>query len=67
LTEQFLKSYEVEMAQDLGSLGTSIDKGTNNIEECPKQASSSKPDEYFLLRTKHQYSIEKPQKKYSTP
>jgi hypothetical protein len=47
LTEQFLKSYEVEMAQVLGSLGTSIDKGTNNTEECPEQASSSKPDEDF--------------------
>jgi hypothetical protein len=47
LTEQFLKSYEVEMAQVLGSLGTSIDKGTNNTKECPEQASSSKLDEYF--------------------
>jgi gas vesicle protein len=33
LTEQFLKSYEVEIAQVLGSLGTSIDRDTNKPEE----------------------------------
>jgi hypothetical protein len=47
MTEQFMKSYEVEIAQVLGSLGTSIDRGTNNPEKCPEQASSSKPVEYF--------------------
>jgi hypothetical protein len=30
LTEQFLKSYEVEIAQVLGNLGNSIVRGTNN-------------------------------------
>jgi hypothetical protein len=47
LTKQFMKSYEVEIAQVLGILGTSIDRGTNNPEKCPEQASSSKPVEYF--------------------
>ena len=47
LTKQFMKSYEVEIAQVLGSLGTSIDRGTNNPEKYPEQASSSKPAEYF--------------------
>jgi hypothetical protein len=28
-------------------LGTSIDRGTNNPEKCPEQASSSKPTEFF--------------------
>jgi hypothetical protein len=47
LIEQFLKSYEVEIAQVLGSLRTSIDRGTNNPEKCLEQASSSKPAEDF--------------------
>ena len=42
-----MKSYEVEIAQVLGSLGTSIDRGENNPEKCPEQASSSKPVEDF--------------------
>jgi hypothetical protein len=42
-----MKSYEVEIAQVLGSLGTSIDRGTNNPGKCPEQASSSKPIEKF--------------------
>jgi gas vesicle protein len=47
LTEQFLKSYEVEIAQVLGSLGTSIDRDTNKPEEYQERASSSKPAEDF--------------------
>jgi hypothetical protein len=47
LTEQFMKSYEVEIAQVLGSLGTSLDRGTNNPEIHPEQPSSSKPVEDF--------------------
>jgi hypothetical protein len=31
----------------LGNLGTLIDRGTNNPEKCPEQASSSKPAEDF--------------------
>ena len=42
-----MKSYEVEIAQVFGSLGTSHDRGTNNPEKCPEQASSSKLVEYF--------------------
>jgi hypothetical protein len=38
-----MKNYEVEIAQVLGSLGTSIDRGTNNPKKCLEQASSSKP------------------------
>ena len=48
LTEQFMKSYEVEIAQVLGSLGTSIDRGTNNLEKFLEQASSSKLVEDFF-------------------
>jgi hypothetical protein len=47
LTEQFMKSYEVEIAQVFGSLGTSIDRGTNNTEKFLEQASSSKRVEDF--------------------
>jgi hypothetical protein len=47
MKKKFLKSYEVEIAQVLGSLGTSIDRGTNTPEKFPEQASSSKPAEYF--------------------
>jgi hypothetical protein len=47
LIEQFLKIYEVEIAQVLGSLGTSIDRDTNKPKEYQEQASSSKPVEYF--------------------
>jgi hypothetical protein len=43
-----LKRYEVEIAQVFGILGTSIDRGTNNLEKSPGQTSSSKPTEYFL-------------------
>jgi hypothetical protein len=42
-----MKSYEVEIAQVLGSLGTSLDRGTNNPEIYPEQPSSSKPVEDF--------------------
>jgi hypothetical protein len=45
LTEQFLKSYEVEIAQVLGSLGASIDR--DKPEEYQERASSSKPAENF--------------------
>jgi hypothetical protein len=38
-----MKNYEVEIAQVLGSLGTSIDRGTNNPKKFLEQASSSKP------------------------
>jgi hypothetical protein len=47
LAEQFMKNYEVEIAQVLGSLGTSIDRDTNNPKKCPEQAFSSKPVGYF--------------------
>jgi hypothetical protein len=43
LTEQFFKSYEVEMAQVLGNLGTTIDKDTSRPEEHPAPTSSSNP------------------------
>ena len=47
MTEQFMKSYEVEIAQVLGRLGTSIDRGANNPEIYLEQPSSSKLVEYF--------------------
>jgi hypothetical protein len=43
LTAQFLKGYEIEMAQVLGNLGISIDKDTNRSEEHQALASSSNP------------------------
>jgi hypothetical protein len=42
-----MKSYEVKIARVLGILGTSLDRGTNNLEIHPEQPSSSKPVEYF--------------------
>jgi hypothetical protein len=47
LIEKFLKSYEVEIAQVLGSLGNSINKDTNRPKEYQAPASSSKPVEHF--------------------
>jgi hypothetical protein len=42
-----MKSYEVEIAQVLGSLGTSLDRGTNNQEIHSEQPSSSNLVEDF--------------------
>jgi hypothetical protein len=47
LTKHFLKSYEIEMAQVLGNLGTSTDKGKNNLEKDLEPGSSSKLAEDF--------------------
>jgi hypothetical protein len=47
LTKQFLKSYEVEIAQVLGSLGTSISRDTNRPEEYQVPTSPSNPAEDF--------------------
>jgi hypothetical protein len=47
LTEQFLKIYEVEIAQVLGSLETSMDRDTNKPEEHQERASSSKLSKDF--------------------
>jgi hypothetical protein len=41
--KQFFKGYEIEMAQVLGNLGTSIDKDTNRSEEHQAPTSSSNP------------------------
>jgi hypothetical protein len=43
LTEQFFKSYEVEMAQVLGNLGTSVTEDTGRSEEHQAPTSSSNP------------------------
>jgi hypothetical protein len=45
MTEQFLKSYEEEIAQVLGSLGASIDR--DKSKEYQERASSSNPAENF--------------------
>jgi len=47
LTEKFLKIYEVEIAQVLGSLGTSINKDTSRPKEYQVSTSSSKPSKDF--------------------
>jgi hypothetical protein len=47
LTKHFFKSYEIEMAQVLGNLGTSTDKGKNNLEKDLEPGSSSKLAEDF--------------------
>ena len=43
LTKQFFKNYEVEMAQVLGNLGTSVTKDTSKYEEHQAPTSSSNP------------------------
>jgi hypothetical protein len=47
LRKHFFKSYEIEMAQVLGNLGTSTDKGKNNLEKDLELGSSSRPVEDF--------------------
>jgi hypothetical protein len=42
-----LKSYEIEIAQVLGNLGTLTDRDEHNLEKEPKPASTSKPAEDF--------------------
>jgi hypothetical protein len=42
LTRHFLKSYEIEIAQVLGDLGTLTDRDEHNLEKEPEPASSSK-------------------------
>ena len=43
-----MKSYEIEIAQVLGNLGTLTDRNEHNLEKEPEPASTSKPTEDFL-------------------
>jgi hypothetical protein len=43
LTKHFFKSYEVDIAQVLGNLGTSVTEDTSRSEEHQKPTSSSNP------------------------
>jgi hypothetical protein len=47
MEKHFFKSYEIEMAQVMGNLGTSTDRDEHNLEKEPKPGSSSKLAEDF--------------------
>jgi hypothetical protein len=47
MRKHFFKSYEIEMDQVLGNLGTSTDRGKNNMENDLEPGSSSRPIEDF--------------------
>ena len=47
MEKHFFKSYEIEMDQVLGNLGTSTDRNEHNLEKEPEPGSSSKLAEDF--------------------